>query len=256
MCPIPEGLYKYKKCMEYLEKEGIKLNNTQKEEIQKIIREKYLFDLNQPLYPITKEEVMMYCQIHPQIILNSLGICVACENKKEKWEKQTFKSGATSSEQVPGYDMLSELFLTRVAKRFDLGKEKYGKFNYRKGLKDKEFIIDRLNHAFLHLKKAVDRIENDLPYEDDDLSAVAVNIAMAMEYQVENALDKDPDETKQSWEKYQEAREIGENLKEAIKQGQKLGAMKMPDGWPKTCSCSIDYPFGIDPQCLVHKMKS
>ncbi len=101
---------------------------------------------------------------------------------------QKFKSGATSSDLVCGYDQLPLNFLTRTAKRFDLGKEKHGKFNYRKGLKDKEFIIDRLNHAFLHLKKAIDEIENGEVYTDDNLGAVSVNIAMAMEYQHMNKL--------------------------------------------------------------------
>ena len=104
------------------------------------------------------------------------------------YAKQEFTSGATSSGNLPGYDMLPLVFLTRTAKRFTLGEQKHGKFNYRKGLKDKKFIIDRLNHAFLHLKLAIDLIENDTAFLDDNLSAVAVNIAMAMEYEVINGL--------------------------------------------------------------------
>ncbi len=101
---------------------------------------------------------------------------------------QKFKSGATSSELVPGYDMIPFNFLNRTAKRFDVGKEKHGKFNYRKGLEDKEFIIDRLNHAFQHLKFAIDQIEAGEVFKDDDLGAVSVNVAMAMEYQHKNKL--------------------------------------------------------------------
>lgn len=86
--------------------------------------------------------------------------------------------------------MLPFVFLRRIAKRFDLGKEKHGKFNYRKGLEDKEFVLDRLNHAFQHLKFAIDAIENSEATKDDDLAAVGVNIAMAMEYQHRNNLVK------------------------------------------------------------------
>lgn len=105
-------------------------------------------------------------------------------------EIQIFQSRAASSGNVPGYDMLPEVFLDRTAKRFDLGAKKYSKFNYRKGLHDKAFVIDRLNHAFQHLKKAIDLIENDKPFDDDNLGAVACNIAMAMEYEQANGLMK------------------------------------------------------------------
>lgn len=101
---------------------------------------------------------------------------------------RVFTSGAKSSEQLPNYDLLPISFLTRTAKRFTVGAQKYGKFNYRQGLKDKAFILDRLNHAFLHLKKAIDAIENGEPTEDDNLAAVAVNTAMAMEYEKTNKL--------------------------------------------------------------------
>lgn len=154
------------------------------------------------------------CEIH-----NEYLPCIRCQIEiveVKNQDKQTFKSGATSSGQVPGYDMLPELFLTRVAKRFDLGKEKHGKFNYRKGLQDKEFIIDRLNHAFLHLKRAIDLIENNTPFEDDNLAAVAVNVAMAMEFEYINHLDRGSDP-----------------LFIAMKKGQELGGMKMPGNWPK-----------------------
>jgi hypothetical protein len=110
---------------------------------------------------------------------------------KEASEKHAFKSGATSSERVLPYDLIPTLFLNRLAERFKLGAKKHGRFNYRKGLQDKEFIQDRLNHAFQHLKKAMDEIEIGETYGDDDLAAVAVNIAMAMEYQEANGLIPD-----------------------------------------------------------------
>lgn len=101
------------------------------------------------------------------------------------------KSGATSSGQLPPYDLITLNFQTRVAKRLQLGAEKHGRHNYRKGLKDKEFIMDRLNHAFAHLKMAMDQIENAESVNDDDLAAVAVNVMMGMEYQHANGMVED-----------------------------------------------------------------
>jgi hypothetical protein len=103
-------------------------------------------------------------------------------------EKHKFKSGATSSEYKLPFDLINLHVLRRFAARLKLGAEKHGRFNYVKGLRDKEFIIDRLNHAFEHLKLAIDGIENGEIYTDDDLGAVLVNVQMAMEYQQANNL--------------------------------------------------------------------
>lgn len=109
----------------------------------------------------------------------------ALNEPSDKWVS---RSGATSSGKLAGYDMIPEIFLTRVAQRFSLGEKKHGKFNYRKGLRDKEYILERLNHALLHLKLATDQIQQGVMYDDDDLGAVGCNIAMAMEYQAINDL--------------------------------------------------------------------
>lgn len=103
-------------------------------------------------------------------------------------DKQVFTSGAASSEKLPPYDLLTLNFQNRVARRLEVGASKYGRFNYRKGLQDKEFIMDRLNHAFKHLKIAMDAIEQGEIVEDDDLAGVAVNVMFAMEYEHQNNL--------------------------------------------------------------------
>lgn len=117
------------------------------------------------------------------------------DNQDGATSKQTFKSGATSSEKVPSYNLLPINFLDRVASRGDLGAVKHGKFNYRKGLHDKDFILDRLNHAIKHIRIAQDLIESDLGFEDDDLGGAAFNIMMAMEYQVANDITQEKPET-------------------------------------------------------------
>lgn len=93
-----------------------------------------------------------------------------------------FKSGASTSGNVPPYECLTRRFLERCAKRMELGLH-YGKHNWKRGSTDKEFILDRLNHAFVHLTKAMEAIDQDRVTEDDDLAAVAVNCMFAMEYQ-------------------------------------------------------------------------
>lgn len=97
-------------------------------------------------------------------------------------EKKHFKSGASSSGNPPPYECLTPLFLTRAAERMRLGMH-YGKHNWVKGAQEKEFILDRLNHAFEHLVKAMKEIDQDIPMADDDLAAVVVNCMFAMEYQ-------------------------------------------------------------------------
>lgn len=98
------------------------------------------------------------------------------ENKKD------FKSGASSSGNLPPYECLTEIFLRRSAERMKLGMH-YGKHNWKKGARDKDFILDRLNHAFEHLIKAMSDIDSDVVGKDDNLSAVVVNCMFAMEYE-------------------------------------------------------------------------
>lgn len=93
-----------------------------------------------------------------------------------------FASGATSSGNVPPYECLTRSFQLRCAERMRLGMH-YGKHNWKKGAQDKNFILDRLNHAFEHLLKAMEAIDQDKIPGDDDLAAVCVNCMFAMEYQ-------------------------------------------------------------------------
>lgn len=98
-----------------------------------------------------------------------------------------FTSGASSSGNKPPYECLTSTLLRRAALRMQKGMH-YGKHNWKKGVKDKAFILDRLNHALEHLKKAQEEIDSDTLYDDDDLAAVVVNCMMAMEYQSSLAL--------------------------------------------------------------------
>lgn len=66
--------------------------------------------------------------------------------------KKTFTSGAQSSGDVARFDLVPRTFLERVARRFGVGAEKYGDMRYRKGLRDREFILERLNHLQQHVQ--------------------------------------------------------------------------------------------------------
>ena len=100
----------------------------------------------------------------------------------EEKDKHDFKSGASSSGHLPPYECLTPNFFKRAALRMKLGLH-YGKHNWKGGVTDKGFMLDRLNHAFEHLVKAMEEIDRDIMYTDDDLAAVVVNCMFAMEYQ-------------------------------------------------------------------------
>lgn len=97
-------------------------------------------------------------------------------------EEQThaFTSGAKSSGKLPRFDLIPwHYFAARLARRYELGLEKYSEDNWKKGLHDPAFILDRANHMLEHAHRAVERLRLYLnnyksPQEcmDDDLAAV------------------------------------------------------------------------------------
>lgn len=122
-----------------------------------------------------------------------IGDEIFCPTHKEAVDKHTFTSGASSSGYKLPYETLTPIFLKRAAARMALGLPHYGKHNWKKGVSDKNFILDRLNHAFEHLIKVMYEIDNGITMTDDDLAAVVVNCMFAMEYQETFKLDN-PDE--------------------------------------------------------------
>ncbi len=103
---------------------------------------------------------------------------------KEVEKLVTSASGAKTSGNLPYYECLTETFIDRCALRMTIGAEKYGKYNWKKGARDREYILERLRHATKHLGLLIRQISEDGPfYFDDDAAAVCVNVMMAMEYQ-------------------------------------------------------------------------
>jgi hypothetical protein len=93
-----------------------------------------------------------------------------------------FTSGAKSSGKLPRYDLIPfDVFIQRLAARYQLGAEKYGDDNWMKGIAklDREFILDRANHMLEHAMRAVTNLRYQLDYntgsgriDDDDFAAV------------------------------------------------------------------------------------
>lgn len=122
--------------------------------------------------------------------------CVNCTQKlmEDTKPKHTHESGATSSGNYPMYYLLPECFLERTAQRFTYGATRHGARNWEKGLADKNFVLDRLGHALVHLVRAMDNISRDQVSQDDDLGGVACNVAMAMTYEKYQADNKNKKE--------------------------------------------------------------
>ncbi len=85
---------------------------------------------------------------------------------------KTFESGAQSSAYVERYDLVPRNFLRRVAARFARGAAKYGDLGYRKGLRDREYILDRMNHLQEHVQAYV-APQSVEEATDDNLGAIA-----------------------------------------------------------------------------------
>ena len=89
-------------------------------------------------------------------------------------------SGALSSSKKIRFDLLPRTFLERVAKRFELGAHKYPAFNYKQGLEDKEYIIERINHLIQHVNEFLSPLDSE-EWDDDNLSAIGWAVAFLME---------------------------------------------------------------------------
>lgn len=99
-------------------------------------------------------------------------------------QKKVFPSGATSSGDVPRFDLVPRSFVERVARRFGLGAGKYGDFQYRKGLRDREYILDRLNHLQMHVQRYVAPQTVDEAM-DDNLAAIGWAAAFLCEVEAD-----------------------------------------------------------------------
>jgi hypothetical protein len=88
-------------------------------------------------------------------------------------DKVTHICGATTSK-APRFDLIPAEALYRLAQRFELGEMKHGHNNWRKGLDDDSYILERANHVIKHTLILMAKIQGDLPWdEDDDAAAIS-----------------------------------------------------------------------------------
>lgn len=97
---------------------------------------------------------------------------------------QRFASGAESSGCVVRFDLVPRRFLERVAARFGLGAGKYGERKYRNGLRDRAFIVDRLNHLQHHVQ-ALLAPQSEEEFLDDNLGAIGWAAAFLCEVEAD-----------------------------------------------------------------------
>lgn len=88
-----------------------------------------------------------------------------------------FKSGAKRSSKALRFDLIPAEGLRRLAQRYTMGAEKYGEWNWQKGLQDPEYIAQFKAHLFAHV---VDYLEHACA-EDDNLAAIAWGAFALME---------------------------------------------------------------------------
>jgi hypothetical protein len=77
------------------------------------------------------------------------------------------------------YDLIPHCLLRRLADRLQLGAERYGEFNWQRGLSS----IDVYNHAIEHLQLALSGRLKPALLDEDHLAAVVCNIAFLMWYE-------------------------------------------------------------------------
>lgn len=86
------------------------------------------------------------------------------------------KSGAKSSGWKLPYHLIPwDVFADRLSRRYQVGMEHgYEEDNWRKGLTDRDYVLDRANHTLDHLHRAVEdlRLGNFKPTDDDLAAAI------------------------------------------------------------------------------------
>ena len=85
-------------------------------------------------------------------------------------EKILHACGSTSSK-VPRLDYIPRIAAEKLAERYALGAIKHGKYNYKQGLTDKEYVLERCAHIIEHTMKYVEELEGLVPPSGDDNAA-------------------------------------------------------------------------------------
>lgn len=95
-------------------------------------------------------------------------------------DKITFKSGASSSSGAQRFDLLPLNALRVLSTRFEEGVVKHGLNNWRKGITDPAWVLDRFNHIFAHLYAYAEQVQGVRPEPDEKNDTRVGNLAAAM----------------------------------------------------------------------------
>ena len=99
------------------------------------------------------------------------------KTERENEDKFVSDCGATSSKLKLRFDLVPEVFNVRIARRYTIGAEKHGEYNYRKGLTDAKYLQERIAHLRQHLS---DFLLNGNT-NDDNLAAIGWCVSFLME---------------------------------------------------------------------------
>jgi len=94
-----------------------------------------------------------------------------------------FKSGARRSSKALRYDLIPAAGLERLAQRYTLGAERYGDWNWQKGLQDTEYVNQFKAHLLAHWVAYL----RDGCTKDDNLAAIAWGAFALMEAEAQSA---------------------------------------------------------------------
>jgi hypothetical protein len=95
-------------------------------------------------------------------------------SKEAEIEDKVMHPSGASTSKAPRFDLLPLDSILGVAARFELGSIKHGEFNWKKGLGDRSYAIERANHVIHHAFKLIAKLRGDLPQDgDNDAAAIA-----------------------------------------------------------------------------------
>ena len=81
-------------------------------------------------------------------------------------------SGAKSSK-CPRMDLIPYEALVRMAARFELGLERYGLDNWRNGIRDADYVRERVSHLMNHCARLLEKLSGRMGDDgEDDVAAI------------------------------------------------------------------------------------
>lgn len=90
-----------------------------------------------------------------------------------------FTSGARTAAHAPRFDLVPPELMEAVANRFEVGLLKYSKDNWKKGISDPAFLLERANHVYEHLVKY---LQGDFQEdsEEENLAAIGWGVSVLL----------------------------------------------------------------------------